>query len=131
MIQVVGIYNFNEVAILLNQSWCQFLKNIKFEVYKFEVSHGIQLHFTAPSGHEEPKELEVYNFTGAGGVALAMYNTDEVCIWMVLFIIILFEHIFNYSCNNKYVVFGLETVYSSVCRGFNEHCSREKMASLS
>lgn len=31
----------------------------------------------APSGHEEPKELEVYNFTGAGGVGLAMYNTDE------------------------------------------------------
>lgn len=31
----------------------------------------------APSGHEEPKELDVYNFTGAGGVALAMYNTDE------------------------------------------------------
>jgi isocitrate dehydrogenase len=31
----------------------------------------------APDGHEETKELEVYNFTGAGGVALAMYNTDE------------------------------------------------------
>jgi hypothetical protein len=36
--------------------------------------------FAAPDGHEETKELEVYNFTGAGGVALAMYNTDEVCI---------------------------------------------------
>ncbi|KAI5445489.1 isocitrate dehydrogenase [NADP], chloroplastic [Lathyrus oleraceus] len=30
-----------------------------------------------PDGHEETKELEVYNFTGAGGVALSMYNTDE------------------------------------------------------
>ncbi|KAK7243687.1 hypothetical protein RIF29_38497 [Crotalaria pallida] len=30
-----------------------------------------------PSGREETKELEVYNFTGAGGVALSMYNTDE------------------------------------------------------
>lgn len=29
-------------------------------------------------GKEESVELEVFNFTGAGGVALAMYNTDEV-----------------------------------------------------
>jgi hypothetical protein len=29
-------------------------------------------------GKEEQIELEVFNFTGAGGVALAMYNTDEV-----------------------------------------------------
>ncbi|XP_078174281.1 isocitrate dehydrogenase [NADP]-like [Carex rostrata] len=28
-------------------------------------------------GKEESVELEVFNFTGAGGVALAMYNTDE------------------------------------------------------
>jgi hypothetical protein len=40
----------------------------------------IFVRFAAPDGHEETKELEVYNFTGAGGVALAMYNTDEVCI---------------------------------------------------
>lgn len=25
-------------------------------------------------------EFEVFNFMGAGGVALSMYNTDEVCI---------------------------------------------------
>ncbi|XP_014499700.1 isocitrate dehydrogenase [NADP] isoform X1 [Vigna radiata var. radiata] len=31
----------------------------------------------APSGGEGIKELEVYNFTGAGGIALSMYNTDE------------------------------------------------------
>ncbi|XLR38640.1 hypothetical protein HN51_025798 [Arachis hypogaea] len=30
-----------------------------------------------PNGHGEHKDLEVYNFTGAGGVALSMYNTDE------------------------------------------------------
>jgi isocitrate dehydrogenase len=30
-----------------------------------------------PEGKEENTELEVYNFTGAGGVALSMYNTDE------------------------------------------------------
>ncbi|XP_066361535.1 isocitrate dehydrogenase [NADP]-like [Miscanthus floridulus] len=28
-------------------------------------------------GKEEQVELEVFNFTGAGGVALSMYNTDE------------------------------------------------------
>lgn len=30
-----------------------------------------------PDGQEDKTELEVYNFTGAGGVALSMYNTDE------------------------------------------------------
>ncbi|PIA37579.1 hypothetical protein AQUCO_03000266v1 [Aquilegia coerulea] len=30
-----------------------------------------------PEGQNEGTELEVYNFTGAGGVGLAMYNTDE------------------------------------------------------
>ncbi|KAK1367328.1 Isocitrate dehydrogenase [NADP] [Heracleum sosnowskyi] len=30
-----------------------------------------------PDGHSEKTELEVFNFTGAGGVALSMYNTDE------------------------------------------------------
>ncbi|EYU41406.1 hypothetical protein MIMGU_mgv1a005492mg [Erythranthe guttata] len=30
-----------------------------------------------PEGNGETTDLEVYNFTGAGGVALSMYNTDE------------------------------------------------------
>ncbi|MCD7453700.1 isocitrate dehydrogenase (NAD(+)) idh1 [Datura stramonium] len=30
-----------------------------------------------PEGTAEKTEFEVYNFTGAGGVALSMYNTDE------------------------------------------------------
>ncbi|CAN1123011.1 Isocitrate dehydrogenase [NADP] [Linum perenne] len=30
-----------------------------------------------PEGDGEAQEIEVYNFTGAGGVSLAMYNTDE------------------------------------------------------
>ncbi|XP_015889859.1 isocitrate dehydrogenase [NADP] [Ziziphus jujuba] len=30
-----------------------------------------------PKGPEEKTEVEVFNFTGAGGVALSMYNTDE------------------------------------------------------
>lgn len=37
-----------------------------------------------PEGKDENTELEVYNFTGEGGVALSMYNTDEVEIWKVL-----------------------------------------------
>ncbi|KAI8008470.1 hypothetical protein LOK49_LG07G00679 [Camellia lanceoleosa] len=32
---------------------------------------------TQVEGKDEKMELEVYNFTGAGGVALSMYNTDE------------------------------------------------------
>ncbi|CAI0547372.1 unnamed protein product [Linum tenue] len=30
-----------------------------------------------PEGEGEKQDIEVYNFTGAGGVALSMYNTDE------------------------------------------------------
>lgn len=40
----------------------------------------IQL-FAVPEGSNEKTEYEVYNFTGTGGVALSMYNTDEV--WFV------------------------------------------------
>lgn len=36
--------------------------------------------FAEPSGSSRKTEFEVFNFTGAGGVALAMYNTDEVDI---------------------------------------------------
>lgn len=34
--------------------------------------------FAEPDGHTEKTEFEVFNFNGAGGVALSMYNTDEV-----------------------------------------------------
>lgn len=34
---------------------------------------------TTTDGIEEQIELDVFNFSGAGGVALSMYNTDEVC----------------------------------------------------
>lgn len=37
-----------------------------------------------PEGTDEKTELEVYNFTGAGGVALSMYNTDEVRVRLSL-----------------------------------------------
>ena len=41
---------------------------------------------TVPNGHDDTKELEVYEFTGAGGIALSMYNTDEVGIQFPLLI---------------------------------------------
>jgi hypothetical protein len=34
--------------------------------------------FLNTEGKEEQIDLEVFNFTGAGGVAISMYNTDEV-----------------------------------------------------
>jgi hypothetical protein len=34
--------------------------------------------FIFKEGKEDNLELEVFDFKGAGGVALAMYNTDEV-----------------------------------------------------
>ena len=40
--------------------------------------------------HDEKKELEVFNFTGAGGVALSMDNTDEVQISQMLFFFLCF-----------------------------------------
>lgn len=38
-----------------------------------------------PEGKDENTEMEVYNFTGNGGVALAMYNTDEVQLLSIFF----------------------------------------------
>lgn len=34
--------------------------------------------FFSIEGKEGTTEMEVFNFTGDGGVALSMYNTDEV-----------------------------------------------------
>lgn len=31
-----------------------------------------------PARANEKTEVDVFNFTGSGGVALSMYNTDEV-----------------------------------------------------
>lgn len=40
--------------------------------------------FAVPDGLNQKTEWEVYSFTGAGGVALSMYNTDEVEIRKIL-----------------------------------------------
>ncbi|KDO46543.1 hypothetical protein CISIN_1g015012mg [Citrus sinensis] len=47
---------------LANLNWCLVISLSVFDV---------------PEGKDEKTELEVYNFTGEGGVALSMYNTDE------------------------------------------------------
>ncbi|KAL4590962.1 hypothetical protein LXL04_003909 [Taraxacum kok-saghyz] len=56
-----------------------------------------------PEEEGEKLDLEVYNFTGAGGVAQSMYNTDEVLLGLLFFYIfqITFKKksafIFNYD----------------------------------
>ncbi|KAL5997607.1 hypothetical protein ACLOJK_008537 [Asimina triloba] len=44
---------------------------------KFSIANCTFIVFGQPEGKEEKTELEVFNFTGNGGVALSMYNTDE------------------------------------------------------
>jgi hypothetical protein len=44
--------------------------------------------YSLVEGKEEQIDLEVFNFTGAGGVALSMYNTDEVLLFLYLFFIV-------------------------------------------
>lgn len=51
---------------------CLFLVSVGYK--------GLFEFLAVPDGKDEKTELEVYNFTGEGGVALSMYNTDEVWI---------------------------------------------------
>lgn len=91
-------YNLDEAAKFLLKSrklFCEFIidqrvRGLQDLKYLTEFSCS----FTEPSGHEEIKELEVYNFDGAGGVALSMYNTDEVCILMIVLFCILPRKLF-------------------------------------
>ena len=95
--------------------------------------------------HDEKKELEVFNFTGAGGVALSMDNTDEVQISQMLFFFLCFFHtwcltwiwlarrvflvlLLLFIC---FFIIFLKTVHSCFSWGFNEYCLPEKVATLS
>ncbi|KAK3218248.1 hypothetical protein Dsin_012218 [Dipteronia sinensis] len=49
----------------------------EMEFQKIKVANPI-VEMDVPDGHDQKTELEVFNFTGAGGVALSMFNTDEV-----------------------------------------------------
>ena len=46
-----------------------------------------------PANEGKTEEFEVYDFEGAGGVALSMYNTDEV-MWLVLLLLLNFCNIY-------------------------------------
>lgn len=43
-------------------------------------------YIAVPTSGAESVELEVFNFTGHGGVALSMFNTDEVWIHKYLYL---------------------------------------------
>ncbi len=56
----------------------------------------------------ELHEFEVFHFDGVGGVALTMYNTDEVCNWFLLiFFLREGDHLYAFILVCK-VGFGLD-----------------------
>lgn len=61
----------------LNQYFTPVTK-YKLFIVSMSCLHSYLLFKTATDGREEQIELGVFNFSGAGGVALSMYNTDEV-----------------------------------------------------
>lgn len=66
----------SERPIMIGAEGCFFFFIVAYLISfisRFYVSH-----FYFVEGQEEEIQLEVYNFTGAGGVSLSMYNTDEV-----------------------------------------------------
>jgi hypothetical protein len=58
------------------------------------ISHHVKVIaiYAVPDGHNEKTEFEVFKFKGAGGVALSMYNTDEVLI--LFFFVSFFSFVF-------------------------------------
>jgi len=63
----------------------------------FYISHHLMflITYAVPDGQSEKTEFEVFKFKGAGGVALSMYNTDEVL--MIFFTLFLVVHLFFFS----------------------------------
>ena len=60
------------------ESYFSPISEYKLRIVSMSCLHSYLLR-TATDGVEEQIELDVFNFSGAGGVALSMYNTDEVC----------------------------------------------------
>ncbi|KAE9450142.1 hypothetical protein C3L33_17956, partial [Rhododendron williamsianum] len=61
-----------------------------------------------PEGKGENTELEVYNFTGAGGVALSMYNTDERPFALLIFRFKdIFQEVYEAKWKSKYEAAGI------------------------
>lgn len=111
--------------------WFNAVFNCWFSMLSYRGHHNSQ--FAVPDGSNEKKELEVYKFTGAGGVALSMYNTDEVyitkCLPFSSYLKVNLKLIRPVD-TVKWLLF-LPTVHPGFCWGFNEHGLPEKVASLS
>jgi hypothetical protein len=73
-------------------------------------------------GKDETVDLEVFNFTGAGGVALAMYNTDEVLSLNWFPVIANNIFILMYIPEIQLIFKLLLTVNSRFRRGFYGNC---------
>ena len=54
--------------------------------------------YSVPEDGEPPRELEVYDFKGPG-IALAMYNVDEVGYFVYFIKLVRFLHHINYPFN--------------------------------
>lgn len=52
----------------------------------------------------------VFDFAGTGGVALAMYNTDAVCVSLILLLLSLLVIIFREMCV-RYAVINASAVF--------------------
>ena len=157
--------NLNWYLVKSSPSWQLFNDRISFTFYRdlLRLSLFSSIFLSMPSfviiliretgisavqdKHDEKKELEVFNFTGAGGVALSMYNTDEVQISQMLFFFLCFFYswcltwiwlarrvflvlllLFIVYC---FCIIFLKTVHSCFYWGFNEYCLPEKVATLS
>jgi len=62
------------------------------------VIYKLVLYNLVPENGDATTELEVYNFKGPG-VALAMYNVDEVCF------ILYFQRVFSNMFNRSFLLF--------------------------
>ncbi len=71
--------------------WCQYMRlwwNLSFKVEKVRTAWFFFCFWVSAvpeTGGGETQEFEVYDFTGAGGVGITMYNTDEVHSFEFLF----------------------------------------------
>ena len=75
-----------------------------------------------PANEGKTEEFEVYDFEGAGGVALSMYNTDEV-MWLVLLLLLILCYIYCWFM----LKFAVDYKF---CWGIHGYGFGEKMAPL-
>lgn len=73
---------------------------------------SFNLSWSVPEDGDTPMELDVYNFKGPG-IALAMYNVDEVCLIRFSLIVIIIFYVLCYTCFDKSCACVLTTVAKS------------------